>query len=144
MPRLLLFAPCEKLIVDEDANPTLFTVIQNISVAVPTGQQIPSDVMSPHGWDVVTLWYPESGDDGKTFHERLEFEQPDGSVAVRGKLKFTFSNGKTHRNKTHVDGFPVGRPGTCWLKLWLDADGGEPSPNPIAAFPISVTHVHPS
>ncbi len=144
MPRLLLFAPCEKLIVDEDGNPTLFTVIQNISVSVPAGQEIPSDVMTPQGWDVLTLWHPEPGDEGKTFHERLEFEQPGGSVPIRGTVKFMFSDGKTQRNKTHVQGFPVGRAGVCWLKLWLHAEGADPSPNPIATFPISVTHVRPT
>lgn len=137
--KLLVFAPCEKLIVDEDGNSTLITIIQNINIEIAAGLEVPADVMTPSGWDVVTLWFPEEGDTGKTFHQRLEFEQPDGSIPIRGKLTFTITE-KAHRNKMHINGFPVGRRGLCWLKLWLDCDGAEPSREPLATFPISVKH----
>ncbi len=139
MPKLLLFAPCEKLIVDEEGNPTLITVLQNLGIEVPAGEQVPRDVMTPQTWDVITLWYPEDGDPGKTFHERLEFTQPDGSIPIRTKITFRMED-KTQRNKTHIMGFPIGQAGQSRLNLFLDENGTEPAREPRAFYPINVTH----
>lgn len=140
MPRLLLFAPCDKLIVDELGNPTLVCVIENINVEVKKDTPIPDDVFSPKEWDVVTLWYSEPGDASKKFKQRFQFELPDGKAVMKSEIEFQMKENDRHRNNIHITGFPVGKPGRCLARVWLDAIGVPPSTEPVGEFPVHVAH----
>src|SRR5579885_3065099 len=108
MPKLVLFIPCEKLIVDEDQNPSLITIIQTLNVSIPAGQAIPKEVMSPQQWDIVTIWLPERDDQGKSFRQIIEFVGQDGGIPIRGETSLNLEQGKWCRQKIHVFGMPVG------------------------------------
>ena len=143
MPRLLLFAPCEKLIVDESGNPTLVCLLENINVEVEKDKAVPDDAFSPMEWDVVTLWRPEPGDAGKQFKQRFAFEFQDGKVAMQSTIEFKMGEG-SHRIKVHIRGFPVGKPGEYLAKVWLDSPGESPSDEPLAVLPLRVIHKAPA
>lgn len=139
MPRVLFFLPCEKLIVDELGNPTLICVMESVDVEVPKDRSIPENAFSSKEWDVVALWYPGPGDEGKKFKQRFEFVSPDGQSLMKSEISFEIGKG-SHRNKVHINGFPVGKPGIYQAKLWLDIEGEKPTTDPVATYPIRVVH----
>ena len=90
MPKLMLFVPCEKLIVDEDGkNTTLICVIQNIEASVPKDKPVDKTATAPREWDVVTLWHSEEAEEiGTKFRQRFEFVLPDGTVLMSSTVEF--------------------------------------------------------
>jgi hypothetical protein len=140
MPRLLLFAACEKVIVDQQNNTSLISLLQEMQIQIPeTGQVPPQNATAAIKWDVLTLWSRTDNDAGKRFEQRFVLFNPAGeATAVSGSTPFDLAK-SAHRNVATIYGFPIGSSGRYTLKLWL-FEGGKESPQPIAEYPIDVAH----
>jgi hypothetical protein len=142
MPTLLMFAPCERVIVGEDDhNVSLIALLQNLNVQIPEGWEAPVDLAAPIKWSVVVLWRREDGDEDKEYQQRVQLVAPDERVVIDVPLNFRLPQSSQH-NVVVNNGFPVDQPGICWLKLFLrDLAPAESESRLVATFPIEVTHL---
>src|SRR5712691_4610155 len=89
MPKLLLFAPCEKVIIAQYGNTaSLITILQELTVSVPPDVQIPADAKVPVQWYGFSLWQKQPGDEGKRYEQQIEFADPDGGIVVSASYQF--------------------------------------------------------
>lgn len=140
MPKLLIFAPCEKIIIDDQGNATLIVIMQNVSVSVSEGSELPRDAVTPKEWAVFTLWQPMPEDAGQKFVQVLQALMPDRSEFKRGELSFEMQENKTQQNRINIVGFPIGQPGQITVNMWLEVDSEQVGET--YSFPLTVTHIH--
>jgi len=138
MPRLVLFAACERAIVDQQNSLTIVGFLQELKVQVPeSGQKPPPDANAPMKWEVVTQWAVLPTDIGRHFEQRFALFNPAGqqtAVSATGALDLS---GAYNRNIATIFGFPIGSPGRYTLKLWLSENDQEPE-QPVAEYWIDV------
>lgn len=120
--RLLAFLCCDKVIIDQQGNPSLIMLLETLTVHVPAEAEIPADVVSPREWWIFTMWTPEPQDIGKTFQQHIELISPNGKITTHTPLAFTTKNDEQARNIQQVLGFPVGTEGHCFVKMWIQSD----------------------
>src|SRR5260370_11142903 len=97
MPRLLAFLPCEKVIIGQDGNPSVISILQQFNVPLPAGAKVDPHSMGMFRWDIFSLWERLAGDEEKEFEQRCELISPDGRKSVEAVLKFKFV-ASMHRN----------------------------------------------
>jgi len=145
MPKLILFAVCEKVILDGQNNASIINVVHGLQAAIPTQGPIigpiPRNAVAPTTWSIFALWKPAPGDTDKEFLQKSEVLWPDGTVFNTTEAPFKFVGNKTHQNAINVLGFPVGQIGDVTVNLWVEHDRkrvGE-----IHSWTIAVTHKQP-
>jgi hypothetical protein len=136
----VIIAPCEKVIVDKSSGtPSLITIMQNINVQVPVGQEIPSDAVVPREWFIFTQWLIEENDYGKTFVQKAMVILPDGTSFGQGStIPFTLGN-RDHRiaqNVVTLVGMPIGQLGPLIARVWLEENGNKVTD--ISEYPLKV------
>lgn len=155
MPKLLLFAGCERVSFDSsDKSPSLLGVLQGFTVTVgplPLNEplvavhemkdDIPPPAAIPIRWVAFSLWKRVPEDKGKKFVQVCELISPSGkSVGGRHPGEFEMTAG-FHRHTVNIHGFPINEQGDYVLRLSLIEDDGEAKV--IKEYPISVVHVPP-
>jgi hypothetical protein len=108
MPKLLLFAPCEKVLIDEQSKSiSLIVVLQEIHYKLPPGAQIQPNAMLPIQWSVLTLWREEEPQDNNVeFEQQLSIETGAGTTLAVSEMKWKFT-APSHRIIAQVPGIPV-------------------------------------
>jgi hypothetical protein len=103
MPRLLLFAPCEKVLLDTDGLVSLITVIEKLEVTVPASFQIPAQTAIPQRWQSIAIWVMEPSEEG-------QYEQKDHLIVIEGKEEVIAA---------HTEPIPMARtlPGSAGVKV---------------------------
>lgn len=146
MPKLLIFAACEKVLVDQQNNTSLITLLQEAKVGIPVpapGQEVPppgAKVMAAMKWDALTLW---TKTDDKIYEQRIALFDPSGNpTGIEAAVGLDFAGKGTLRNVATVFGFPIYEMGVYLMKLWLREKGQEFG-DPIAEFPITVIREEP-
>jgi hypothetical protein len=145
MPKPILFAPCERVLINKDDNNiSLITVLQGVTVNVPGPSKIPLGGLTR--WQVLTLWIREPSDEGKRFEQSVELLLPDGnSYPQKGVQPTQFSMDKRILRHTFtVHGFPVPKsPGECLLKLWLRDVSENGDWQQVAEYPLALNLKNP-
>ena len=136
MPKLLIFAPCEKVLVDEVTKTvTLIGVLQELHYKVPPGTVMQPNSLLPLNWQVISLWQEEEqADAGVEFEQRLVLENSAGQALFTNEVKWRFTR-PSQRMVANVPGFPIGSR-KLMLKLfyrvppshWIE----------VASFPIEL------
>jgi hypothetical protein len=115
MPKLLVFAPCEKVIISQDENnPTLIAILSRLTlqgddtsfaqVASEAKDQLP---MVPMRWAIFTMWLREPSDGTREFTQTIDIESPGGKVVITHRNSFAFtSETNTHRISLGLPGIP--------------------------------------
>ena len=139
MPKLLVFAPCEKAIIDEQDNAAcLITLIESFTIDVPEGIEVPGYASLPIAWCIFALWEKTEGDDSRIFEQRAELTMPGGRKAADVVASLAFDpKRRRHRWITNVRGFPLSPSGACTLKLSL-REVGQNTWQDVADYPIYV------
>lgn len=151
MPSLLIFAPCEKVIIDQDNNVSLIGVLNGLQIQVPQNPNAARPRgMAAYKWEVVTYWDIKPEDRGKRFEQHIKLFGPDGEPTKIEATAAVQTNAQNHRITTTVWGFPILEPGRYVLKLYFqEAHSVEPAPEnflmfrfmtPVAEYPIAVTY----
>jgi hypothetical protein len=146
MPKLLVFAPCEKVVISQDENnPTLIAILTAISIHGDAEQldkalnaaPIEGTPLTPIRWSVFTMWQKEAGDESGEFTQTIDLESPvTHKVIITNRSTFTFKpEAKTHRITLHFPGFPVSERGEYLIRLSLNG-------NRIAEYPIELKVQH--
>ena len=138
MPRLLVFVPCEKIILDDRGNASLVILLQGVGVQLGKEETIQKNAITPKEWAVFTLWEPIPEDRGKMFDQVIQLLWPDGNEFSRSKLPFRVQEGRTHQNSANIIGFPVGQAGKLTLNMWLEEDSHKVGE--VYSYPLSVSH----
>jgi hypothetical protein len=121
LPKLAVFLTCDKVLLDDDQNPSAIGIFSAIMVGDPSGAAIPENALSPKEWSVLTQWRADTGDSSKEFVQKSTIANPKGEF---GKSEEPFSlKGLSHTIKLKVPGMPVGVPGNITIKVWLESAG---------------------
>jgi hypothetical protein len=109
MPKLLLFAPCEKVLVDRTSNlVTLISLLQELHYKLPPGMPTPSNFALPLSWAVLSLWQEEPSDGGIQFEQKFVLENAAGVALMENIAPWQFT-AANHRIIANVMGLPVSR-----------------------------------
>ncbi len=112
MPKLILFAPCISIIVDQLDNTTsLIHLLEAITVEVPDEQKdkIPADASVPVSWNLLALWQRENRDEEKEFEARFALSFASGQqLNLNVSMPIAFEEGKPNfRNILKITGLPL-------------------------------------
>ena len=139
MPKLLLFVPCEKVLVDQQNTVSLISMLQEVNFQVSeAGPSPPANAKAAMKWDVLTVWARTDDDFGKRYEQRFALFDPDGEPTEITTTAPIETEKATHRNIATIFGFPIGSAGRYTLKLWLSENGQE-RPEPIAEYVVTVS-----
>jgi hypothetical protein len=138
MPKLLLFVPCQRIIVSaDDQTLTLVSLVDGVNAPMADGKA-PS--VADLSWEHLTVWQPGPDDEGQEYEQRLEIVRPDRGVAADVRQRFAMP-GRPLRVRGSVVGFPADVEGDYVLRLSLrhvlDADVWQR----MGEYPVTVRHV---
>lgn len=138
MPKLLLFAPCEKVIVDDlSKGISLISLLEQVEGRVIKVAE--EKVMAALPWTAFTMWLKTPEDEGKTYEPRAFVLQPDGTEIMAATAEFQLSQ-RSHRVINSFFGFPINQPGEHTVRLALRERGGNEMWVTMADYPILVIH----
>lgn len=141
MPKILLFAACEKIIIDgKSSTPSLISIFENLEIGLAGDMEIPADTTIPTQWDVLSMWLRTPDDMEQQFEQRIHLVLPDGKEAAEAIMPFAMLNSRQN-NVANVTGFPVGQKGICSLVLSFRKAGTDDSWEKVAEYPINVVHL---
>jgi hypothetical protein len=140
MLKLLIFAPCERIIVSTEKTASLISVMESVQFT-PEGE-VPPDALAPVRWGVMAYWRREGEVDGVIeFEQRIDVLRPDGELVTGGTNVFKVSSKNlNYRNTLNLDIMPVGLAGDILVKLRLRQTNPETEWRDIAEYPILVVH----
>lgn len=143
--KLLIFAPCEKVILDKAGNPSLISIMQNVHITVPDGETVPDNAVSPKEWFVFTHWLASDEDMGVTLSQKTQVILPDGKVfgdpPVTSSASFKVDDPEKRiiQNLVTLLGFPVGREGPISVRAWIEDEGGKAITD-VLNYPLKVIY----
>ncbi len=138
MPKLLFFAPCEKVIIDETSKTlSLVTVLEQVTGEMPANATTNDKVTAALNWYAVAVWLKTPDDIGKTYEQRTCVIQPNGDETLAGTAEFQISM-RTHRTLARIFGFPINQTGEHIVRLALREQNGQWVT--MAEYPIRVIH----
>ncbi|SPF54287.1 hypothetical protein SBA4_6290010 [Candidatus Sulfopaludibacter sp. SbA4] len=87
MPRLLLFAPCEKIDLDETTGlVSLIHLVEKLEVTLPAALQIPPHSVAPMHWQSLAVWQVDRSEFGQ-YEQMANLVLEDGTVAANSEPK---------------------------------------------------------
>lgn len=140
MLKLLIFAPCQKVIIGEDKSASMIAILETLEIGI-SGDDLAPDAAAPADWQVLALWerVREVADD-MPYEQRIEIVRPDGHVSGGGTIRFTVNSVfQNYRNVMKVPAFPIGLPGRCVLRIALRQQNEEKWLE-VAEFPLNIVH----
>ena len=141
MPKILIFVPCDKVIVSEQDNTTsIVSIIEAFNIAIPEGIDLPEVASIPLTWHVLSFWERLAGEENRHFEQLVELSLPDGKVAFGGSMTLDFKpESKRFRAVSSIIGFPVSSAGVYLLKLSVREIGQDNAWQPIADYNIYIS-----
>ena len=139
MPRLLLFAPCERAILADDNTVSLITILETLRLNFETKEEIPPDLAIPFAWHAISLWTRETEDkDGTFYHQKIQLLMPDGTTPIELEIPLQFGPGKTNtRGIFKVMGFPIPKASAlARVRLLVRPVNSTTEWSEVSAFPI--------
>jgi hypothetical protein len=139
MPRLLLFAPCERVIFGHgDKSASLIIILQQLQIQ----SEIPKDAMLIINFSVFSQWYRSSGDEGKIFEQRVALVSGNEKPILENITAFQMTE-KLHRIAANFSRFPTLEAGEYDLTLSIRPQGESQWSQPVASYPITMVKVPP-
>jgi hypothetical protein len=144
MPRLLVFAACEKVILDSDGLVSLITIIERIEVSVPKEIELGDHVAFPMRWQCIAIWTVSEDEIGK-YEQMTEVVASDGIVSMHTEPATLVSTIRGSKTGVKMVGTLTAVPitdGPLTLRLLWREIGGS-GWTEAAAYPIDVVVVRP-
>src|SRR6266849_5816162 len=112
MLKLLIYAPCEKVILAAD-DQTVSLISTMESVKVNVAGESPANAVAPIQWSILSLWKRDQDvPEPIAIEERSEVFRPDDTMVTGGISKITVSNEHVfYRSILTIPVFPIGLPG---------------------------------
>jgi len=86
MPKLILFAACEKVITDTEGLVSLITLIEKLEVSVPSSIELPPRTAVPMRWQTLSVWQIDQADMGQ-YEQTTDLVVQDGTIAMHTEPK---------------------------------------------------------
>lgn len=138
MPKLLVFAPCEKVIISQDENnPTLIAILSTIGGEADSAEPIDPKAFAPMRWSVFSIWQRVEGDNQREFIQTLRIVAPSGRIPMDAPQHFTMTE-ESHRIIAQFGQIPAGEPGNWEIQLFLHENGLQRPQEPIATYPLQI------
>lgn len=141
MPKILLFAPCEKVIVDEKENTvSLISILESVQIPIPMSHdaKLPGNVEIPSRWYLLSIWQREEND-AEQYEQRAEIVLPDGRSINPHSTPIKFPpHSRNARNVIQVGAWPLSVKGHCLVKLSIREVKPESQWREVTTFPVYV------
>jgi len=139
MPTLLLFAACEKIILDQNSVVSLISIIEELKVQVITNIPVQAGALAPIQWGVLSYWEQTSAwDQDREFEQRVALIADSGETLLENITPFKFIKPR-HRTINNMIGMPISQPGPHKLKLWIRDKSDPPKQwKEIATYPLTI------
>lgn len=137
---LLIFVPCDKVIVAERGQSSVIGVLEQIIVGITKDAKLTPDAMIPYKWSILILWHrTEEVVDPITCIAKVILLRPDNGLALNAEAEFEVSNSfRNFRQNVDLPLMPAGVEGDYLLKLSLKK--GSEDFKDISTFPIRIEH----
>ena len=137
MPQLLVFAPCEKVIISQDENnPTLIALLTQIGGEIGGGPMPPNELTAvPLSWSIFTLWHYEAGDENRKYEQVLILRSPSGEAKMTSPRPIPFKPESNHRVVIRMPHFPI-QNGEWKIELYLHNLEEAMPEKPTAVYPL--------
>jgi hypothetical protein len=120
MPKLYVFAVCEKVILDASGTPSLIALFNEMKAVIPSDVELPSNAVGPKDWAIFSTYEWEDTDEGKEYRQFIEIVYPDGKLFTPPQEnKFVMQRDKRQQSTAQLSGFPLGQQGLYTVRLWL-------------------------
>jgi hypothetical protein len=144
MPRLLLFAACEKLIVDQANVLSLISLLQELNIQVPADATLPAELkLAPMTWTILSIWEQEPGDQDKDFEQRIAITLESGEMVTETPIAAFQMKTPQHRNIGMVVGIPI-EPKSYYIRTWLKEKNSLEWGNEVGRYPLKVNRITPT
>ncbi len=141
MPKLLVFLPCENVLLSgaDGQTASLIVIFNQIIFQGPLPADLPRNAAAPRRWFTFTQWEMFPADVGIEYRQRVVFEDGHGNMPIEAITNFSGEEGKSlHRIVMSNVAFPMLEPGIYRLHLSLQAPGEEIWTE-VADYPITIT-----
>jgi hypothetical protein len=143
MPKLLVFVPCERVILSQGNNAvSLIILVEKIEMRIiSTGVQPPVDKNAGFvaNLSIFAEWLKLPADEGKIFEQRITLVRVNDPPVFQAITELSLSH-RLHRIVGQVETLPYLVPGEYEFQLWLREKGQKWADEPIASYPIEVAH----
>ena len=144
MLNLLIFAPCEKVIIAQGGQSSAIGIIETIRVLVEPEKPLAEDSLIPFKWGILILWNRPEPIEGPVIYEtEVRIFRPD-KTDTGFKAQAQFEVNVTYKSfRLDLSGipvFPAGQQGIYELRLFLRRQGDEDWEQ-RGVFPVAVDHV---
>lgn len=141
MLKLLIFAPCERVILGDDKLISMVALLE--SVNLETTADLPADALFPMSWGVLGMWQRTVElQEPVKYEQKIELYRPDGERAGGSHVEFTVNSEMVnYRNIAKFTTFPVGIAGECKLKLSLRESGEQNEWREVAEYSVFMKHI---
>jgi hypothetical protein len=139
MPKLVLFAPCDRVIFGYgDMSASLIIILQDLKLF---NVQNTAPLVFHH-FSVFSQWYKSEGDEGKIFEQKIALTYAAENPVLENITTFQMT-AQWHRISTNFQKFPVLKPIEYALTLAVRGQGDSVWPPPIGNYPINVRPAAP-
>lgn len=122
MPKLLVLAACERVLVDQVASlPSLINIFQRMNIQLQDAP-LPENAVSPARWAIFALWQHTPEENGIEFTQRIEVLNPIGEKFAEAKTVFKIAEAEDLQSKNHIEmfGLPINNEGFIKVRVWLE------------------------
>lgn len=124
MPKLLLFAPCEKAIFGHDKSISLISVMHGASIKTASAEPLLAEAgpkVVPMRWAVAVIWEKLDQDAGQTFTQRVQIIDPQGQGFEAHAFEFVMDK-ETRQSIVNIESFPIRGPGRYLIQVSLNGE----------------------
>jgi len=143
MPNLLLFAPCEKAIIDASGALSLISIIGKLTISVPPDSPTPpASAMLPMPWALVAIWQLASDwEFDRIFEQRGSLTSESGGILMDSVAQFQFKRDAVNKLATVVVYLPGLPFSTGSMKVKISVREKTESPKEwkeVGSFPLDL------
>jgi hypothetical protein len=144
MPKLLMFAPCETVLIGQDGNASLIVLLQQFMFQ-DRPDPIPPNTITQMKWHIFSEWEASPDEVGVSFEQKIELLNAAQEVQGHFQLMATFipEAGKPlHRMIANLTFLPVISEGQYRLYLSIRRVGEE-NWVVVADYPLRISYAKP-
>jgi hypothetical protein len=122
MPKLVILAACERVIVDRIASlPSLINIFQRMNIQLQDAP-LPENAISPSRWAIFALWQHTLEERGVVFTQRTEVISPTDQKFAEASTQFSVTEADDLQSKNHLElfGLPINDEGYIKVRVWLE------------------------
>jgi hypothetical protein len=141
MPRMLLFCPCENVLVGQGENASLIVILHQVQMILPAEvpDPIPPNAAAPFKWQIFAQYECDPTDAGVKFEQQIKMVKGNTTTLESTADFVPEANKPIHRMIASLTFFPLVPAGLYRLVLSLRR-AGEQEWGKVGDYPFEVTY----